>query len=378
MSGSIKKTGRGYQIRWDAGTKANGKRHQRSATLPTKREAEAALAENVTDVRNGKIVNSTKVKVGDYLESWLTGMRHVRPTTRRSYDGHIKFYLKPLIGSIPLTGLTAAHLDHMYSEIRAGRVGRLPSAATQARVHATLRKALNDAVKRRLISFNPAVQVSLDSVPRPSRTIWTVAQLLHFLRSSSSDRLGPAYFVLAMTGLRRGELCGLRWCDLDLPNRSMTISRQHIDNGGKVVVGEPKTKRGRRTLALTKETVEVLKTHRSAQNAERLVAGPSYRDHDLVFANEIGEPLRPEHVTRHFQLLASKANLPKITLHGLRHTYASHAIAAGAPIGDVSRNLGHSSISFTFDTYTHGSFDQSREVADRLAALYRGAESEGA
>ena len=348
MRGTVERYGASWRIRYEAGLRPDGKRDQRSrAGFATKREAQEALSEALEQARRGIVADVRGLTVAGYLTSWLDGKRNLRPSTRRSYESHIRVYLTPTIGHLRLSALRADHLDAMYASIRAGQVRKAPSAATLRRLHATLHSALSTAYRRRLITHNPAGQVELETAPRSIRAVWTPAQLAAFLKHSASDRLGAAYHLIASTGLRRGELCGLRWQDVDLDGAALAIRQQHVEVGRSIVVGAPKTRAGVRSVALDAGTVTVLKSHKAAQAAERLAWGAGYADGGLVFAREDGTPLRPEYVTRHFLDLSAQAGLPRIVLHGLRHTWATHALAAGVDMLVVSRHLGHSSLATT-------------------------------
>lgn len=372
MRGTVEKYGSTWRIRYEAGLKANGERQQRSrGGFATKKAAEEALRIALEQVRTGLAGRNEKQTVAEYLDVWLDGKHKLRPSTRRAYESHIRTYFKPLIGQIKLSALRADHLDVMYDAIRAGKIREAPGAATVRRIHATLHSAMTTAYKRRLIAYNPAGQVELESSQQHVRDIWSPSQLDTFLDFAGPDRLGAGYHLIAMTGLRRGEMCGLRWVDLDLDAGLVTVRQQHVEVGSAISVGDPKTKRGARSFPLDAATVAVLRSHKAAQAVERLGWESVYVDHGLVFCKEDGKPLRPEYVTRHFLELARRAGLPRIVLHGLRHTHASHALAAGVDVVVVSRRLGHSSTSLTRDTYQHVMPEQAREAAELVASLYR-------
>jgi len=372
MTGSVKKYGPTWRIRWDAGFKPDGTRIQRSeGGFTTKKEAVAALDEIRVRARQGQVQDARDISVASWLDSWLESKRSLRPTTRRAYAGHIEVYLKPLIGRVPLTSLQAAHLDRMYEDIRRGKLRPPPGPATIRRIHATLRTALAGAYRRRLIAYNPAGQVELDPEPLRQRDVWTPTQLASFLAFSKGHRLGTAFRLLAFTGLRRGEICGLRWSDLDLDNGLLTVRQQLVQSGRDLLFGEPKTKKGARSLALDADTVTMLRSHRAAQNAERLAWGSGYNQLDLVFCLEDGSPVHPESVSRTFTTLGKQAGLPRIVLHGLRHTHATHALAAHVPLTVVSNRLGHSRSSFTADTYTRVLPEVDRDAAELIARLVK-------
>lgn len=244
-------------------------------------------------------------------------------------------------------------------------------------MHATLRTALNSAYRRRLIPYNPAGQVELDAEPTREREVWTPAELATFLAVAAADRLGAAYHLLAMTGMRRGECCGLHWSDVDLDAGTLTIRQQLTQSGRKRAFGEPKTKRGARKISLDVATVAALRSHRAVQASERLSWGAAYSNEDLVFCREDGSPVAPDMVSRRFMDLSRRAGLPRIVLHGLRHTSATHALAAGVDVTIVSKRLGHARSSFTADAYTRLPEQVDRDAAELIAAMVRQAGQTG-
>lgn len=372
MSGVVEKYGSSWRIRWEAGRKPDGSRWQRSkAGYPTRKEAEVALRARLDEVRRGDVPDAGKITLSEFLIGWLDSKRTIRTSTRRSYEGHIRVHIIPHIGSVPLALLRAEHLDRMYADIRAGRLRPSPGTATIRRIHATLRTALNSAVRRRQISFNPAAQIELDAEPARERGVWTPSELQAFLAHAQADRLGAAMHLIASTGIRRGECCGLKWSDVDLDRATITIRRQLTQSGRARDFAEPKTRRGGRTLSLDAETVGVLRTHKAAQAVERLSWGAAYNALDLVFCKEDGAPVAPDQVSRRFITLSAEAGLPRIVLHGLRHTHASIALASGVPVAVMSKRLGHSRSSFTIDAYMHVLPEVDSDAAELIANTVR-------
>jgi len=261
----------------------------------------------------------------------------------------------------------------MYQQIR--ERGNLSSTSIR-RVHATLRVALNAAVRRNLIAVNPATQVELEPATRPRVTVWSPAQVRTFLAANQGERLIAAYHLMAYRGLRRGETLGLRWQDVDLDRGVLQVVQQLVEIGPELQFGPPKTKTGTRTVSLDTATVAVLRAHRARQAAEQLALGPLWSDSGLVFTREDGTPVRPNHATTHFPLMIKKAGLPKIRLHDLRHTSASLGLEAGESMKEVSDRLGHSSIVITADTYSHIAPELAQKSAERLANLVAGPASE--
>lgn len=359
----------------DLGPGPGGKRRQvRKGGFPTQAAAAAALAELVTDNARGAVAAPGRVTVGDFLDSWLAAKEAAgtRPTTLLSYRGHVDRFLRPHLGHLRLRDLHGRHVDAMLREIAAGNATRArPIGPTSMRrVVATLSSALASAKRQRLVSHNAAADLELPRASRDKVAPWQPAQLGHFLDSVAADPLGPVLEVLAATGMRRGEVLGLRWQDVELDRARITVRQQLVSVGGRSRFGPPKTRSGEaRTVDLDSRTVGTLLAVRLAQDTQRAAWGPAYADSGLVFAREDGSPLDPGQVTKRFGQLAREAGLPPARLHDLRHAAASLMIQAGVPIALVSKRLGHSSISITSDVYGHLLEGAGREAAERAAAL---------
>ncbi len=227
------------------------------------------------------------------------------------------------------------------------------SPATVQRVHATLRKALNDAVKQRILDYNPAVYADLEPVRTPRAKWWTPQDAGRFLDAIVEDRLYALYHLAVYRGPRRGEILALRWPGIDLDEGFIEISRNIVQLGYATEEGTPKSAESERVIALDDDTIAVLRAHRARQDAERLRLGRAYRDDGLVFAKEDGSPLHPEYVSRHLRVLIKRARVPAITFHQLRHTAASLMLEAGYELKYVQHVLGHSSITITAKLYLH-------------------------
>ena len=286
-----------------------------------------------------------------------------RPRRRQ----RVECYVVPRIGSLPLQGLSALDLDQLYAALAS-----VVSLSTVRAVHAVVSKALADAERKGFVSRNVA---RLASPPRtsatraPEMTVWTPAELASFLELVEDHRYGPAMRVAAMTGLRRSELLGLRWADVDLDAAALTVRQSVQLVEGRIVVGDVKTARSRRRIDLDAGTVATLRAHRRAQSAERLMVGAGWRDHGLVFTAPDGSPLNPDTIGQWFARMVRRSELPRIRLHDLRHTHATHLLAADVNIKIVSERLGHSSTSFTLDTYGHVMPGQQASAAAAVAAV---------
>lgn len=243
----------------------------------------------------------------------------------------------------------------MYADLlqSGGRDGRALSPSTVRYVHRIVRKALAEAVRANRIFRNPA---DLARPPRANASgnfkTWSVEELRVFLTACGGERLHAALRLAAMTGMRRGEVLGLRWRDVELDQKRLTVAQALILVENKLTFSQPKTARGRRLVALDAETVALLRAHRARQNEEKLALGPGYEDSGLVFAKEDGTPVNPNHLTVLFQRIAQRAGLPRIRLHELRHSHATLAFASGVHPKVVSERLGHANPAFTMQVYS--------------------------
>ena len=380
---SIRRRGQTWAYWVDVGRDASGKRKQKTkGGFPTKRAAQQAARVVEQTVADGSYVEPTRQTLGQYLTTeWLPSIRaHVRPSTWGHYEGNIRRHVVPRIGSLPLGRLSAMHLEALYADLltdgRADGTGGL-SPRTVGHVHRVLRNALADAVRVGKLHRNAAALARPPSVPHREMSVWSPEQLRQFLGylQRTQDRLLALWVLAATTGLRRGELLGLRWQDVDLDHGRVSVMQTLTVADRVVRFAEPKTARGRRSLALDAATVKVLRAHRARQSEERLAWGAAWPDAGLVFTREDGRHLDPYWPTHALPRLAQEVGLPRIRVHDLRHSYASAALVAGVSAKVVSDRLGHSTIAITLDTYSHVLPALDEEAADRVAALIVGSAS---
>lgn len=312
-----------------------------------------------------------RLTVARYLTYWLAGKQALRPSTHASYSSHVRLYLVPFLGPILLAELSPEHIEQMYVQIGAGNDGRSRpvSTATRRRVHATLNSALGTAVRRGLIDRNPAITVELPAVRKSKVDVWTAVELGGFLDLIADDRLHLLYVLLGLCGLRRGEVVALRWSDVDFDHGYLRIEQSAVRVGNRSIIGAPKSAAGTRVVAIDAGTVDRLRCHKKLQDSDGQHRIGSPVTSDLVFTDTDGQPLDPTYVSRHFQRLIARTGLPRIRLHDLRHTSASVGLAAGESLIEVSRRLGHSSITVTADIYSHIAPHVAQESAERLADL---------
>lgn len=355
-----------------------GKRRRRyHSGYRTKKEAEQARTEMLGRMDRGTYVRPMSLTVGQFLtERWLPAIEStVRLSTFRRYETDCRIYLLPRIGKLPLQSLQPDTLNRLYGKLQreGGWGGRSLSARTVRHCHRTIRKALQDALRWGYVTRNVADATNPpgDS-DKPEMRVWSAAELRRFLGHVADDRLRVMWLTFASTGMRRGEVLGLRWGDVDLEAGRLAIRQTLLAIRHVLSYSEPKTKRGRRLVSLDPVTWSALRDHRKAQIEERLRAGSAWVDSGLVFTNEIGEPIHPDRVTKLFGRLASQAGLPRIRLHDLRHGWATLAFEAGEHPKAVSEQLGHSTVSLTLDTYTHAIPAMQQEMAERVARLIHG------
>lgn len=229
--------------------------------------------------------------------------------------------------------------------------------------------AMNHAMKLGLVPRNPVAAIDRPRAPRVEMTCWSASEAARFLAHVRDDRLHPLFLLALTRGLRRGELAGLRWCDVDLDAGRLAIVQARVSVGGRVVVSEPKTARGRRTIPLDVDLARVLREHRRRQVAERLAWGEGWIDSGYVFTRENGTPLHPEAISGAFDRHVRAAGLPRIRFHDCRHTAATLSLAAGISADVVCRWLGHGSISMTVDTYRHAIPSMQEEAGAFLTRL---------
>jgi integrase/predicted RNA-binding Zn-ribbon protein involved in translation (DUF1610 family) len=356
------------------------RRQRCQAGFATRTAAQAALTTVLSSLQAGAYTERSDVTLGEFLlEEWLpVAQSTIRSTTHASYTTHVQKHILPTLGRVKLQKLTPVMINALYGQLlKNGKVcgsGGL-SASSVRRVHATLHRALGDAVRWDRLFRNPC---DAADPPRPQGTAdektqaWTTQELRQFLEAVEHERLYPLWLTLAMTGLRRGEALGLRWADLDLERARLSVRRSLVPINGTVEVHEPKTSRGRRLVALDPFTVSVLRAWSRRQKEEHLEWGPAWIDSGLLFTRTDGKLIHPERVSKAFRARVKKTGLPQIHLHDLRHTHATLALAAGVHPKVVSDRLGHATVAITLDIYSHAVPALSEEAAATVAALVMG------
>ncbi|MDX6299980.1 MAG: hypothetical protein QOF53_1194, partial [Nocardioidaceae bacterium] len=299
-----------------------------------------------------------------WLDEWMTDTKALdgtRPSTLDRYRIAINSHIKPGLGRIRLDKLSPRDVQSFLSS-RA----ELVAPATVVKIHAVLRSALSDAERLDLVARNVAKSVRSPSLAKPERRVLSVIEAKRLLAVAAENRLEGVFVVGLTLGLRRGEILGLRWPDVDLENRVLHVRQAVQRAGGSLRIVEPKTHRSRRVLPIPAITVPAFDRQRARQAAERLAAGPDWQDNGLVFASTLGTPMEPRNVNRRFEILRASADLDWLTMHDLRHACATFLVGHGVDHRTVMEVLGHSTIRLTLDTYTHVLDERMRAAAEAM------------
>lgn len=354
--------------RWVSGLSlANGKRKYYYGR--TRAEVAGKLAAATKQRQDGQTIVGERQTVKEFLTSWLEGSKpSLRPRTYATYEIILRLHAIPFVGKHRLARLSPQHLQNLYSD----RLDAGLSPASVRKLHAILHRSLEQARKWKLVVQNPADDVALPRFQRHAMKTLNPEQARLLLQAVSSDRLEALYVLALTTGMREGELLGLRWEDLDLEAGSLRVQGTLYRGPEGFVIGEPKTKGSRRHIALGPLAIESLRHHRVNQTAERLLRGAAWQDSGLVFPNELGRPIEATNLRRRsFEPLLAKAGLPRIRFHDLRHSAATLLLGQGIHPKIVSERLGHSQISITLDLYSHVTPTMQRQAADAMETLLR-------
>jgi integrase len=362
----------------DLGIDHGGRRRQKwHGGFRTRREAEVARAKLIDELHSGTYVSPTRTTLSEWaIDSWLPTMEtRIKPSTLHSYRRNLEIHVLPALGGKPLQQITPVMLNKLYATLASPTSEREAlSAKTISYIHTIVHKSLSDALDAELLQRNPAERAK---PPRPHRRAasdiqaWNPEELGAFLTAVGQERLSAIWRLAAMTGMRRGEVLGLRWSDIDLNAARLSVRHGVVAVGYAVVESTPKSHNAR-VIDLDAETVAQLRAHRGGQDQERGEWGADYQERDLVVAKENGEPIHPHTFSQSFARLIAKAGLRPIRLHDLRHTHATLALKAGVPVKVISERLGHESPAFTLKQYAHVIPGMQAEAAAQVAAMIDG------
>ena len=321
----------------------------------TKAEAEAKLAELLHQYNRGELIEPTKMTTGEWLQRWIDvyvkNSKKKRLRTIETYESVVRRHLIPAFDKIPLQQLSAGHIQHYYNTSEL-------ASSTLEQHHAILHQALKVAtINERLLNVNPAEMVVEKPVAERNfdMQVWDEEEVRLFLTvARDAGTEVEAFYTLAIeTGMRKGELCGLMWDDVDINARRISVRRTLLKAGPEPVLGVPKTGRGR-AITISPQTASLLRKHQLRQKELKLSLGGAYKDRDFVFAKENGDPIQINNFgQRSFANLIESAGVKKIRFHDLRHTCATLLLAKGVNPKIVQERLGHSDISMTLNRYSH-------------------------
>jgi integrase len=318
----------------------------------TQAEVRDRLTKALSDRIDGIVYDDDNMSVGEYLEVWLKGSVYgsVRRSTYDRDTNLVTNHINPILGGLKLKKLNSAHVQSFYRD----RLDAGLSASTVHKMHDILRRSLAQAVKWHLVPRN------VDDVVKPPRPVpkemvaHSANETRRLLEAAGGDRLEALYILAVHTGMRQGEMLALRWQDVDVENTVVSVRRTLTRSGGRVVFGEPKTKKSRRSIRLTPQAVEALRSHLDRQLRDIEILGDRYQDQGLVFTTDTGAPINPSNLRqRSFAALLKRAGLPHMRFHDLRHTCAPLLLSRGVHPKFVQELLGHATIAITLDTYSH-------------------------
>ncbi len=331
----------------------------------TRKEAADKLAKVLSDRVEGIDYDDENMTLGEYLNRWLKGSVYgsVRQSTYDRDANLVQNHLLPALGGIKLKKLSPAHVQGFYRD----RLDAGLSASTVHKMHAILHKALSQAVRWHMVPRNVTEAVRPPRpAPKEMRPLST-EETRRLLRAACGERLEALYVLAVTTGMRQGELLALRWQDVDLKNGTLSVRRTLTRDGGRVIIGEPKTKKSRRSISLTPRAVEALGAHLERQLREIEILGDRYEDRGLLFATDTGGPVNPSNLRqRSFAPLLQKAKLPHVRFHDLRHTCATLLLSKGTHPKFVQELLGHATVAITLDTYSHAVPGMGKQTAKAM------------
>jgi len=360
----LRKDGR-WEGRIDLGI-VGGKRRRKAVYGKIEKEVLRKLRDARNSRSEGRLATGPRVTLGKYLDRWLDDEVAPKraPKTTASYRQLVRLHIKPGLGHIQLAKLTPADLKRFYAE-----KGHSLSPRSVQYLHAVLRRALRLAEREGLIGRSPTDLLEAPQARRPDIEALNPLEVKMFLDIAASDRLEAMWTMAVYTGLRQGELLGLRWEDIDLERWRLGV-RQTIQRiGGELIVGAPKSRSSRRSVPILEPAREVLRQWKVRQATERLKAGPTWTESGLVFTSNIGTPLFARNVSRRFHKLLDMANLDRRGFHALRHSTATLLLTAGVHPKVVQELLGHSQISLTMDTYSHVMPTLMEDAGEKLVRL---------
>lgn len=381
MKGSLQKRGKYWYLRVDIGKDpVTGKRIQKNInTKCTKKtDAQKVQAEILNKLNNGMLTNPTNITFVDFMEMWLKDYceKNLEKTTCQAYRLVFESHIKPYFKDLKLTELQPIHLQKYYNYLlTSGRKGKNKKSAglssnTVYKHHANIRKCLDYALKMQLVARNVALSVEPPKKKKYQGKAYNEKQLQKLIKVTEGEPIQVAIMLAVGLGLRRGEVCGLKWEHIDFENGVVNIIATRTRTTGKEIEKGTKNKSSTRTLPLPKFLADYLKKVKRQQKEQKLLCGKGYSDSGYVCVWADGTPLKVDYISRRFSEIINKYGLEKIRFHDLRHTNATLLLSKGVNIKWISEWLGHSNITTTMDIYSHVTKQMKKEVAKELDNIF--------
>lgn len=350
---------------WRAQVSLQGRRL--SITAKTRRECQEWIKKTTRQIDDGLTYANTKITVAEYMSTWLTNVKVAnRQSTYSQYEQISRIYIIPNLGKIRLKDLRADRIQDLYNQLLGNEVG----VPTVLKLHTILHGALEQAVKTGVIQQNPSSHVKPPREPETEMAILNESQVSQLLIAVKDHRWEALFHLAIVTGMRQMELLGLKWSDLDWQRRAIRVERQLSRvKGDGVRFSAPKTRFGKRAVALGEVSIDILRAHYQKQQILEQAAGDKWTEHGLIFTSSFGAPINYRNLLREFKKLLEAAGLPDIRFHDLRHTAASLMLNNGVAPIVVSRRLGHAKASITLDIYGHLIPSMQEEAADLIDNL---------
>lgn len=351
------------------GHKENGNPIFRYVYAKTQKELLDKLHYKIDEYRDTELTEDSKMLLSEWLDKWIaeymTGT--VRESTLRGYNRYVESYIKPALGEKPIAFLTTAQIQKFYNNLKNnGRInnrhiyGEGLAASTVNSIHCVLHEALDTAVKAHIISKNLTNGATVPKIIKKEMQVFTNEQINIFIDIVDREEQWRDFFYTELTtGLRRGEICGLKWYDFDEAEGKLNVNRSIQVKNGIITEGETKTGKGKRSFYLPVSTANLLRERKKKAENEWIFNDPIRPDF----------PVAPPAAYRKMKELLEKANLPNIRFHDLRHTFATHALTSGVDAKTLSGILGHTNASFTLDTYTHVTTDMQKRASDIVGSF---------
>jgi integrase len=378
MKGRITQRSTGsWTIVYDLPRGPDGKRKQKRVTLRgTKKEAEKELRRRLQEIDDGLIVDAAKGTLGDHLERWLAAVQAtISPKTFEGYQIVVRTHLLPHLGYRRLESLKPADIQDFILMLQRsgsrtkGHEGEPLAGITVHHIGSVLRQALALAVDMGVLARNPAVRVKLPAPTSPEKRALNGEEIATVTKATENSYLHTLILLGAATGARRGELLALRWQDVDLETGKVSICRSLEETRAGLRFKEPKTRAGRRTLVLPTYALRALIRHKGQQSEQRLQLGPAWHELDLIVCHPDGTAIRPSTASVRMKQAMDRIGMEGVTLHGLRHSFASLALHNGANLKTLQTVLGHANINVTLGRYGHMLGGEEERIAERINAV---------